>query len=205
MTDINHQSNKSPEGGAYFQERAQELVVPGRANVSRTGMLVDLLVESFRQHDGGMVELALPKGITISELGSGLNARAKAEGMPYRVWYGDSSFWEDMESSEQLLSVPERTYRFVIRPSSIGKHVDEQVSEYGPGAPLEVVALAESAIRLLSKNSGSLFRIDGDNHKVKVRGATADYKLHSSHYYGVHSEFDNGAPSGTIAYAQQIL
>ncbi|MGA1192398.1 MAG: hypothetical protein ACO3XO_08970 [Bdellovibrionota bacterium] len=204
MTDINHQSDKSPAGGAYFQER-QELVVPGRANISRTGMLVDLLVESFRQHDGGMVELALPKGITISELGSGLNARAKAEGMPYRVWYGDSSFWDDMESSEQILSVPERTYRFVIRPSSIGKHVDEQVSEYGPGAPLEVVALAESAIRLLSKNNGSIFRIDGDNHQVKVRGATPDYKLHSSFYYGVHSEFDNGAPSGTIAYAQQIL
>lgn len=205
MTDINHQSDKSPAGGAYFQERAQELVVPGRANVSRTGMLVDLLVESFRQHDGGMVELSLPKGITISELGSGLNARAKAEGMPYRVWYGDSSFWDDMESSEQILSVPERTYRFVIRPSSIGKHFDEQVSEYGPGAPLEVVALAESAIRLLSKNNGSIFRLDGDNHQVKVRGATADYKLHSSFYYGVHSEFDNGAPSSTIAYAQQIL
>ena len=201
MTDINHQSDKSPAGGAYFQE----LVVPSRANVSRTGMLVDLLVESFRQHDGGMVELALPKGITISELGSGLNARAKAEGMPYRVWYGGSSLWDDMESSEQILAERERTYRFVIRPSSVGKHLNEQVSEYGLGAPLEIVALAESVNRLLTKDNGSLFRMVGDNHKVKVRGATADLKLHSSHYYGVHSEFDNGAPSGTIAYAQQIL
>ena len=205
MADINQQNGNRPFEVSNPTDLAKELVVPGGMNIRRAEVLVDRLVDSFRQHDGGMVELTLPKGIAISELGSGLNTRAKAAGISYRVWYDGSSLWDDMESSAQLQSERERTYRFVIRPSSIGKHSTEQIREYGPAAPLEVIALAESVNRLLTKDARSLFRMDGDKHSVKVRGDNGEHKLSSSFYYGVHSEFDNGAPSSTIAYAQQIF
>ena len=172
-------------------EKLRSLLDGGSAALE-TEVTAETILQGFKKLDDGVIELTLPVGTTIQEAGTILNAAATTpveeggKGMEDPVFYeGSAKFWAENEANADLQTVPGRTYQFKIPTDSVSKTRADQVREYGEGAPLGAIAIAEACERLNTDNKGTLFR-DADGNKVWVRGSAPGVVLNSNANYGVY-------------------
>lgn len=153
------------------QIRAITAEVKATSNALEPNITAETILQGFKKLDGGVIELTLPVGTTIQQSGRLLNAAAREKGMKFPVFFeGNAEFWKDNEANDALQTIPGKTYRFKIPADSVSKTRAKQIKEYGQGAPLGAVAIAETCERLNTENNGTLFR-DANGNKVWVRGS----------------------------------
>ena len=168
----------------------------------RQEITADTILAGYTKHEDGTIEITLPQGATIQEAGEILNRAAENKGFGYPVFYeGDKAFWEKNEANPKLCTKPGESYRFRIPPDSVSKTKAEQVEEFGPGASLGAIAIAEACERLKEGNDKTLFKdVDGD--KVWVRGSAPGVALCSSSHDGVYVYgYDDDPRHNNVAFA----
>lgn len=120
----------------------------------------------FRKHFDGLIEITLPYGSSIREMGRELNAEAlrrTGRGIGSVVDM-DPAFWSGNEVHDIYQMRPGQTYKFRLSSNSAPQ------GGRGSGlAPLGAIALAELCMRL---ESGESLVMDGDSGLVS--GATPD-------------------------------
>jgi hypothetical protein len=180
--------------------------VKARSAALESIVTAETILQGLKKLDNDVIEFTLPVGTTIQEAGKILNTAAREKGMEHPVFYeSDAKFWETNEANDDLRTKPGETYRFKISIDSVSKTRAKQIEDYGEGAPLGAVAIAEVCQRLKEGNDTSLFIDDSDGNKVWVRGLTPGIVLASTPDRGVDvggTRDDVG--SYTVAFAFSI-
>ena len=175
---------------------AQE--VKNRSAALEKVVTADTILQGYKKLAGGVIEITLPEGISIQDLGKLLNAAAREKGIGPVFYEGNARLWAELGSDPELSTEGRRTYRFRIEPDSFYKTRAEQVRDHGKGAPLGAIAISEACERLF--NNATLFK-NTDGEPIWVRGSTPQVAL-NSYDKGVRARDNSdgvGASNGAFA------
>jgi len=176
----------------------------GEAPAVQVQVIAKKIMDGYnRDHETGVIELTLPKelkrlaqerGTTAIQLaGQILNAAAKENNMEYPVFdENQAEFWAKNEANSDLQTKPGKAYQFKLLTESASKTRAEQEKQYGEGAPLGAIAIAEACELLNTENQHTLFKHrehtlfkHRGGYKVWVRGSAPGVALFSDPSGGV--------------------
>lgn len=128
----------------------------------------------YKREAEGVIEITIPPGMSINQLGEALNAEAKKKQLEsarsnaeyeaclrndYKRVFDSlsSSFWSSQEDFQAGALVPGVAYRFRAPENAVGKTREQQTRAFGRLVPLPLVALADACERVRTNLQGGLF------------------------------------------------
>jgi len=150
------------------------------------------ILNSFREHEDGTIEITFNDGADIQEMGRCLNCIARDRGVKPVFYVNDSEIRKHDEKEVSILG-RSRTYSFHISKSP------EKVSAERL-APSAAVTLAEACCRIKSGNNRSL--LSPVSSVVWIRCATPGTYVTSCRSVGVYLD---EIPEGKTAKLQHVI